>query len=145
MIIFTNGVFDLLHVGHLDFLRKIYGEKFNYPDPKIVVGINSDESVRRLKGPSRPIIPQNHRKMMLEALSIVDKVYIFEEDTAVELIRKLSPAVYFKGWDYFGKPKCPEQEFVESYGGEVRLAMPPLPSLGVMHTTDIINKIKAGG
>jgi D-beta-D-heptose 7-phosphate kinase/D-beta-D-heptose 1-phosphate adenosyltransferase len=95
MIVFTNGCFDILHRGHIEYLKqsKALGTF-------LIVGINSDESVKRLKGESRPINNQMDRKLVLEELRCVDKVIIFEEDTPYELIKKLAPDIITKGGDY---------------------------------------------
>jgi len=95
MLIFTNGCFDILHVGHLQYLE----QSKNLGD-RLVVGLNSDASVRRLKGPSRPVNSQADRKRMLEALHCVDEVVIFDEDTPYDLIVSLQPDVVTKGGDY---------------------------------------------
>jgi len=95
MLIFTNGCFDILHVGHLQYLE----QSKNLGD-RLVVGLNSDASVRRLKGPSRPVNSQTDRKRMLEALRCVDEVVIFDEDTPYDLIVSLQPDVVTKGGDY---------------------------------------------
>lgn len=94
-IVFTNGCFDLIHRGHIELLRfcKSLGEK-------VVVGLNSDESVRRLKGENRPINCQEDRKLLLESLKYVDEVVIFDEDTPLKLIEKILPDVIVKGGDY---------------------------------------------
>jgi rfaE bifunctional protein nucleotidyltransferase chain/domain len=94
-IVFTNGCFDILHAGHVEYL-----EKSKALGVKLIVGLNSDESVRRLKGPSRPINNQEDRKKVLEALRCVDKVIIFNEDSPYELIKKLKPDILTKGGDY---------------------------------------------
>ena len=94
-VVFTNGVFDLLHPGHVDVLlgaRRV--------GDSLVVGVNSDESVRRLKGPERPIRSAPERCYVLAALSMVDAVVVFEEDTPIELIETLKPDVLVKGGDY---------------------------------------------
>lgn len=95
MLVFTNGCFDILHVGHIEYL-----EQSKNLGHKLVVGLNSDESVRRLKGPNRPINNQVDRKRMLEALRCVDEVVIFEEDTPYNLITSLQPDIVTKGGDY---------------------------------------------
>ena len=95
MLIFTNGCFDILHVGHLQYLE----QSKNLGD-RLVVGLNSDASVRRLKGPSRPVNNQADRKRMLQALRCVDEVVIFDEDTPYDLIVSLQPDVVTKGGDY---------------------------------------------
>ncbi len=113
-IVFTNGCFDILHRGHVEYLQKArtFGDK-------LVVGLNSDASVRRLKGPARPIQDQESRKFILEALRCVDEVIIFDEDTPYELIRKIQPDVLVKGADY--KPEdIVGYDIVKAKGGEVR-------------------------
>ena len=94
-MVFTNGCFDLLHPGHISYLRaaRSLGDA-------LVVGLNSDASVRRLKGPSRPVVPEGDRAAVLEALKSVDAVVVFGEDTPIRLMRELKPAVYVKGGDY---------------------------------------------
>jgi D-beta-D-heptose 7-phosphate kinase/D-beta-D-heptose 1-phosphate adenosyltransferase len=94
-VVFTNGVFDLLHVGHIDVLTAARAE-----GDALVVGVNGDASVRRLKGPKRPVRSQVERAALLAALECVDAVAIFDEDTPLELIRALQPDVVVKGGDY---------------------------------------------
>ena len=94
-LVFTNGVFDLLHRGHIDLLR-VAGERGD----RLLVGVNSDASVRRLKGESRPVRAQAERAYMVAALGMVDAVVLFEQDTPLELIRALQPDVLVKGGDY---------------------------------------------
>jgi D-beta-D-heptose 7-phosphate kinase/D-beta-D-heptose 1-phosphate adenosyltransferase len=96
-VVFTNGCFDILHRGHV-LLLKHCREK--YPAARVVVGINSDESVRRLKGESRPINCQEDRKLLLESIKYVDEVFVFDEDTPYNLIVKINPNVIVKGGDY---------------------------------------------
>ncbi|BCS99317.1 bifunctional protein HldE [Desulfoluna limicola] len=114
-VVFTNGCFDLLHHGHVDILHKAK----NLGD-RLVVGLNSDASVRRLKGSRRPIVKEEDRGAILSALSSVDLVVIFDEDTPIELIRAVKPDILVKGADY-----TPEQvvgkDVVENYGGRVEL------------------------
>lgn len=112
-IVFTNGCFDVLHPGHIYCLLEA-----SLRGDFLIVGINSDDSVRRLKGVNRPIISEDDRALMLSALACVDAVVIFEEDTPISLIRLLRPDIHIKGSDYAGKP-IPEREDVESYGGKV--------------------------
>ncbi len=112
-IVFTNGCFDVLHPGHVYSLTEA-----SHRGDFLIVGLNSDDSARRLKGAGRPIISQDDRALMLSALSCVDAVVIFEEDTPVELIRLLRPDIFIKGSDYAGK-RIPEREVVEAYGGSV--------------------------
>jgi D-beta-D-heptose 7-phosphate kinase/D-beta-D-heptose 1-phosphate adenosyltransferase len=95
MIVFTNGCFDVLHRGHVDYLVKS-----KQLGSKLVVGINSDPSVKRLKGSGRPINSQEDRKAMLESLGCVDQVIIFDEPTPRELILKIKPDLITKGGDY---------------------------------------------
>lgn len=112
-VVFTNGCFDILHPGHIYCLTEagLLGDF-------LIVGVNSDDSVRRLKGANRPIISQDDRALMLAALACVDAVVIFDEDTPVTLIRLLRPDIFVKGSDYAGKP-IPERGEVQSYGGKV--------------------------
>ncbi len=114
-LVLATGVFDLLHVEHVELL-----ERASHMGGKLIVGINSDESVRRIKGKHRPIIGQEDRKRMLKALRCVDEVIIFEEDTPLELIKRLRPAVLVKGHDYADglKPVVGRAE-MESWGGKV--------------------------
>ena len=95
-MVFTNGVFDLLHPGHVDLLLAARGEGSH-----LVVGLNSDASVRRLgKGPGRPVRSETERALVLAALEMVDVVVVFDEDTPLELVRRLEPDVIVKGGDY---------------------------------------------
>jgi len=94
-VVFTNGVFDLLHPGHVDVLLAARRE-----GDALIVGLNSDDSVRRLKGPTRPVRDQAARAYVLAALGMVDAVVLFEQDTPLELIRLLQPDVLVKGGDY---------------------------------------------
>ena len=115
VIVFTNGCFDIIHSGHLDLLKeaKSYGDK-------LIVGLNSDKSVSKLKGPERPIIGQSERKKILSALKFVDEVIIFNEENPLKLIKKLKPSILVKGADYT-KEQVVGGAFVESYGGEIKL------------------------
>lgn len=94
-IVFTNGCFDVLHRGHIEYLKKS-----RELGTRLIVGLNSDASVRRLKGKSRPINNQDDRRAMLLALRFVDQVEIFEEDTPLELIMRVNPDIITKGGDY---------------------------------------------
>ena len=96
--IFTNGCFDILHRGHLELLKhcRSLGGRSGW----VIVAINSDESVRRLKGPTRPIMSQNDRASLIEELRCVDEVVIFDEDTPYELIQRINPDIIVKGGDY---------------------------------------------
>jgi D-beta-D-heptose 7-phosphate kinase/D-beta-D-heptose 1-phosphate adenosyltransferase len=95
MLVFTNGCFDVLHVGHIQYLE----QSKNLGD-RLIVGLNSDESVRRLKGPTRPVNGQDDRRRMLKALRCVDEVVIFYDDTPYDLIVSLEPDIITKGGDY---------------------------------------------
>ena len=133
-IVFTNGCFDLLHAGHVKSLRqaRLWGDI-------LVVGLNSDDSVRRNKGEDRPILALEDRRAVLEALQFVDFVIPFEEDTPMQLIREVHPDILVKGKDWEGKQIVGE-EFVRSYGGIVRLTdLEP----GIS-TTAVIERIRAG-
>ncbi|AHE95464.1 glycerol-3-phosphate cytidylyltransferase [Thermocrinis ruber] len=112
-IVFTNGCFDILHAGHADYLNraKSLGDI-------LVVGINSDASVRRIKGEKRPILPQQMRAYLLDNLKPVDYVVIFEEDTPLELIKAIKPDVLVKGADW-DLERIVGADFVLSYGGRV--------------------------
>lgn len=94
-VVFTNGCFDILHLGHIDYL-----EKARAKGQRLVVGLNSDASVRRIKGEKRPVVPENARARLLAALAFVDLLTVFEEDTPLELITSLKPDVLVKGDDY---------------------------------------------
>jgi rfaE bifunctional protein nucleotidyltransferase chain/domain len=114
----TNGCFDLLHVGHVRYL-----EEARALGDALAVGLNGDASVRRLKGTGRPLNSAGDRAAILSALSSVDFVVIFDEDTAAELVSEVHPMVYVKGGDYSSDPEDPrfppEGEIVLAYGGEV--------------------------
>lgn len=112
-LVFTNGVFDLIHPGHVDVLAAARRE-----GAALVVGLNSDDSVRRLKGPTRPVRGEADRAFVLAALETVDAVVVFEHDTPLELIRYLRPAVVVKGGDYRRETIVGAEE-VETWGGRV--------------------------
>ena len=130
-IVFTNGCFDILHVGHKRYLQQAatLGDI-------LVVGVNSDTSVKRLKGPSRPVNNEQDRAEMLSALGFIDYVVIFDEDTPYELIKKIQPDVLVKGGDY--KPEdVIGRDIVEARGGRLEL----ISFVEGKSTTNIINKI----
>ena len=131
-VVFTNGCFDLLHPGHVSYLRpaRSLGDA-------LVIGLNSDASVRKLKGPSRPVVPEKDRATVLEALESVDAVVIFAEDTPVHLMRELKPAVYVKGGDYRIED-LQEAKVADEIGAEVKI----LPFEPGYSTTALIEKIK---
>ena len=131
-IVFTNGCFDLLHIGHITYLK----ESRELGDI-LIVGLNTDSSVRRLKGENRPIISEDERSHVLAALECVDYVVLFDEDTPIELIKAVRPDILVKGADYTVE-EVVGHEIVESYGGRVHL----MPIVGNMSTSTIINRIK---
>ena len=132
-LVFTNGHFDLLHVGHLDYL-----EKARALGDVLFLGLNGDGSSTRLKGPGRPLIPAVERARLLAALQPVTVVIIFEDDTADHLLRVLQPDIYAKGGDYAHKV-LPERPTVEAYGGQVAL----IDYLPDHSTSALIARIKA--
>ena len=138
--VFTNGCFDLLHLGHIRYLQqaRVLGDF-------LILGLNNDDSVRLLKGPGRPLVPERERAEILAALSCIDYVTIFGEPTAGPLVALLQPAIYVKGGDYAseqgGVPdakRLPETKVVQAYGGIVRL----IPYLPHHSTTELIEEIK---
>ncbi|MCX7926352.1 MAG: D-glycero-beta-D-manno-heptose 1-phosphate adenylyltransferase [Fimbriimonadales bacterium] len=132
-VVLTNGCFDLLHVGHLRYLQ----EARRLGD-LLVVGVNSDDSVRQLKGESRPIIPERERAELLAGLECVDYVTIFDEPTAVELVNLIQPTYYAKGGDYT-EQDLPESEAVIAHGGFVVI----LPLHPERSTSAIVERIRA--
>jgi rfaE bifunctional protein nucleotidyltransferase chain/domain len=133
-VVWTNGCFDLIHVGHIRSLRaaRELGDA-------LVVGLNGDRSVRALKGPNRPIVPQHERAELLAALECVDAVIVFDELTPEVSLARLKPDIHCKGADYAppkGKP-IPEAKLVESYGGTVRF----LPLVPETSTSGLIDRI----
>jgi rfaE bifunctional protein nucleotidyltransferase chain/domain len=133
-IVFTNGCFDLIHAGHVRYLfaAKELGKT-------LIVGLNSDESVRNLKGDSRPIVPEAYRAEVLAALRPIDAVTIFNELTAAATIEAIAPDIYVKGGDY-EIATLPEAPVVQSYGGKIELIKVELPT----STSAIVNRIKSG-
>jgi D-beta-D-heptose 7-phosphate kinase/D-beta-D-heptose 1-phosphate adenosyltransferase len=130
-IVFTNGVFDILHEGHIETLS----EAATYADV-LVVGVNSDASVKRLKGNSRPVNAETSRALVLAALVMVDAVVIFEEDTPIELIRLIMPDVLVKGGDYTIDTIVGAKE-VMANNGEVKI----IPLKEGFSTTGIIKSM----
>jgi rfaE bifunctional protein nucleotidyltransferase chain/domain len=135
-LVFTNGCFDLLHAGHVRYLKtaRSYGKK-------LVIGLNSDRSVNQIKPnqpglPSRPLNSENERAEVLCALKYVDGVVIFDQPTATDLILTLKPDIYVKGGDY-SITTLPEAPFVQSYGGKIQLVQVEIST----STTAIIEKI----
>jgi D-glycero-beta-D-manno-heptose 1-phosphate adenylyltransferase len=133
--VFTNGVFDVLHRGHVTYLAQA-----RELGQSLIVAINTDASARRLgKGPERPLNRENDRAAMLAALESVSLVTYFDEDTPLELVRELKPAILVKGGDY-DMAKLAEARFVASYGGRA-LAIPFVDGYS---TTSLVNRIRAG-
>ena len=131
-IVFTNGCFDLLHLGHIDYLSKAkdLGDI-------LIIGVNTDDSVRRLKGESRPITDENSRSSIIASLQFVNAVVLFDEDTPYELIKQVQPDVLVKGSDY--KPEdIVGYDIVKAKGGEIVT----IDYLEDYSTTDIEKKIK---
>jgi rfaE bifunctional protein nucleotidyltransferase chain/domain len=134
-VVWTNGCFDLLHVGHLRNLQaaKRHGDV-------LIVGVNSDDSVRRLKGQHRPLLPETQRAEVLCGLSCVDYVVLFDEPTPEEALARLKPEVHCKGADYAppgGKP-IPEAALVASYGGRVEF----LPLVDGLSTSALLERVR---
>lgn len=132
-VVFTNGCFDLLHVGHIRYLQEAKAQ-----GDLLVVGLNSDASVRILKGPTRPVQNENDRAEIMSALASVDYVIIFNEDTPKELIEKVRPDVLVKGGDWKIE-QIVGADFVTSYGGVVK----SLQFVDGKSTTKIIEKAKS--
>ncbi|MFZ5564248.1 MAG: bifunctional D-glycero-beta-D-manno-heptose-7-phosphate kinase/D-glycero-beta-D-manno-heptose 1-phosphate adenylyltransferase HldE [Thermodesulfobacteriota bacterium] len=130
-VVFTNGCFDLLHTGHVKLLHAAAAE-----GDKLVVGLNSDDSVRRLKGSLRPVLPEQERAALLGAIGCVDMVVIFSQDTPLDLISEIRPDVLVKGGDYTPDTVV-GRDLVESYGGRVAL----VPLKDGMSTTRIIDAV----
>ncbi len=133
-VVFTNGCFDLLHAGHVRYLNAARGM-----GDRLVVGLNSDDSVRRLKGPTRPVTPQGERAEVLAAMAAVDAVVVFEEDTPLDLVRLLLPDVLVKGGDWTPETIVGRTE-VEAAGGTVA----SLPLLEGRSTTGLLDRLAGG-
>ena len=132
-IAFTNGCFDILHAGHVAYLRQAKAQ-----GDILVLGVNSDRSITKIKGPSRPVNKQNDRLMVLSELESIDYVIVFDDDTPMKLLRGIKPDVLVKGGDYT-KDKVVGHEYVESYGGVVTV----VSLVQGRSTTNIIQKIEA--
>ncbi|RYY32341.1 MAG: D-glycero-beta-D-manno-heptose 1-phosphate adenylyltransferase [Sphingobacteriaceae bacterium] len=131
-VVFTNGVFDLLHIGHITYLAKAADE-----GDKLIIGLNADSSVKRIKGESRPVNDQNSRSAILAALFFVDAIAVFEEDTPLDLINTLMPNVLIKGADYSIDNIVGAKE-VMANGGEVKT----ITFVEGYSSTSIIERIK---
>ncbi len=132
-VVFTNGCFDLLHAGHVTYLSqaKALGDK-------LVLGLNSDKSIRTIKGDSRPLVSLDNRVILLDALSMIDMIVSFDEATPVALIQALKPDIHVKGGDY--QPDAlPEYPVVKRYGGEVRI----LSFVEGLSTTRLVDRIRS--
>jgi D-beta-D-heptose 7-phosphate kinase/D-beta-D-heptose 1-phosphate adenosyltransferase len=130
-VVFTNGVFDLLHVGHITLLEDC--RRFG---SKLVLGLNSDASVKRLKGPSRPVVGERERARVMSALAAVDAVVLFDQDTPLELIRALKPNVLVKGGDYTVETVVGHEDVLAA-GGRVEI----VPTVEGFSTTNIVKKL----
>jgi len=133
-IAFANGHFDLIHVGHLRYLKAAKDQ-----GDVLIVAINDDDSVARLKGAGRPIVPAAERAELLAALAPVDFVVVFSGDTPDPLLAALKPDVHCKGTDYGSPERVPEFETVRSYGGRTALVGDPKDHA----TSDLISKVRA--
>ena len=133
-IVWTNGCFDILHIGHVYLLEKAksFGDI-------LIVGLNSDSSIKRLKGDLRPVIPQDERAKLLEAIQFIDYIIIFEDDTPCRLIKEFKPDIHVKGGDYSATDykRMPEAEIIHNYGGRVEI----IPLIQSKSTSSIIQKI----
>lgn len=134
-IVFTNGCFDIMHHGHLDYLAQA-ADAGNM----LVVGLNTDASVSKLKGPERPINREDDRALQLAALMFVDAVCLFDEDTPLELIQAIRPDVLVKGGDYT-IDRIVGADFVQQHGGEVKI----ISFVEGYSTTGLIGKIRSLG
>ena len=132
-VAFTNGCFDVLHAGHVQYLQEARAQA-----DVLVVGLNGDAGVRTLKGPGRPVNPVEARALVLAALEVVDYLSVFDEPTPLELIQAVRPDVLVKGADY-AKSEVVGAEFVEAYGGRVHLAA----LREGYSTSNLITKMKA--
>lgn len=131
-IVFTNGCFDIIHIGHISYLK----EAKNFGDV-LIVGLNSDESVRMIKGDKRPLMPQEERAEILASLEMVDFVVLFDEPVPDELIKIVKPDFHIKGGDYSSPDELPEAKLVRSLGGKVVIAR----GIEGKSTTNIIRTI----
>ncbi len=139
--VFTNGCFDILHRGHIELFKFAYRQATL--GSSAVVGVNSDKSIRELKGPDRPIMEEEDRLAVLKAIKWIDYIVVFDTKSVLPVIKRISPRVLVKGGNY-SKKACAEadrivgEEFVESYGGKVMTA----PLIEGVSTTTILERIK---
>ena len=132
-VVFTNGCFDILHVGHLRYLQHARGL-----GECLVIGLNTDEAVRNLKGSERPFVPENERAEMMAGLECVDYVVIFKEPTPIEILGELKPDIHVKGGDYV-LSQIPEARFVQEYGGEVVI----VPQIAGKSTSRLVSHVRS--
>lgn len=130
-IVTCNGSFDLFHYGHLRFLQEAKAQ-----GDVLIVGLNSDSSIRQYKDPSRPIIPQDQRAEIIAALALVDYVHIFDETVPMPFLETVRPAVHVNGAEY--GEDCIEAETVKKHGGRIHL----MPKVAGLSTTELIGRIK---
>lgn len=131
-VVFTNGCFDIVHLGHVDYLEK--AQKLG---DKLVLGLNTDASVSRIKGPTRPIVDEHSRSRVMASLAFVDLVVFFDTETPYELIKTLLPDILVKGNDYLAE-NIVGADVVKSNGGDVKT----VELVKGYSTTNIVNKIK---
>jgi rfaE bifunctional protein nucleotidyltransferase chain/domain len=134
-VVFANGAFDLIHVGHVRYLEAARAE-----GDWLVVGVNTDRSVRASKGPGRPVIPEQERAEIVAALACVDAVVLFDEDSPAGLISQLRPETHAKGTDYTAEA-VPERAAVAAYGGRTVIVGDPKDHA----TTDVIARLRETG
>ena len=134
-VVFANGAFDLLHAGHVRYLEAAKAE-----GDWLVVGVNSDRSVRQAKGDARPIVPESERAEIVAALACVDSVVLFDESSPASLLADLRPDVHAKGTDYTAET-VPERDVVASYGGRTAIVGDPKDHA----TSDLIERIRRAG
>lgn len=130
-LVFTNGCFDLLHAGHVTYLQEA-----RQLGDALWVGLNTDGSIQRLKGPLRPIVPERERALVVAALGCVDGVVLFPEDTPLALIGTIQPDIHTKGGDYEAA-SLPEYSLITAYGGRVEI----LPFVAGMSSSNIIGTV----
>lgn len=134
-VVFTNGCFDILHVGHVRYLQQA-----RECGDALIIGLNSDASVQGLKGPERPIVPEDERGELLEALKCVDAVVLFDQETPWELLNHIRPDVLAKGGDYRIETIV-GADLIQSYGGQVKV----LPFVDGKSTTNVVERIRRLG
>ena len=132
IVVFTNGCFDIIHLGHVDYL-----EKARILGNKLVLGLNSDSSIKKLKGASRPILDEKARSRIMASFEFIDAVTLFSEETPINLIMEVKPDILVKGNDY-NPENIVGADFVKSYGGKV-ITIELIPGYS---TSGIIKKIK---